>query len=137
MSQTHAIWVFGNRDSELDDSPFAHLARLRSDFPHVEFTIVPPNADLPLPDDGSLIVLDTVQGISQPTVLTHTDLDRISLSPRTSVHDFDLGLQIKLALKLGKIHTVAIIGLPQGIPSDYDSIQEIVRKLVAQDIQGS
>ena len=61
----------------------------------------------------------------------------IVLPPRNSVHDFDLGFQLKYLKKLGKLGKVTIIGLPQSGNVDYDSIQSILRKLVAQDIQGS
>ena len=62
---------------------------------------------------------------------------RIVLPPRNSVHDFDLGFQLKYLKKLGKLGKVTIIGLPQTGEIDYDSIHSILRKLVAQDMQGS
>jgi hypothetical protein len=53
------------------------------------------------------------------------------------VHDFDLGFQLKYLQKIGKLGEVTIIGLPINKTPDYLRIQSILRKLVAQDIQGS
>lgn len=44
-----------------------------------------------------------------------TDIDKIESSPNVSMHDFDLGFQLKLMKKLGKIDKVTIIGVPQNI----------------------
>ena len=66
-------------------------------------------------------------------------LNRLLIPPRGSVHDFDLGFQLKYLRKLGKLGEVRIIGLPKGSSDrvDYRRIHSIFRKLVAQDIQGS
>jgi hypothetical protein len=64
-------------------------------------------------------------------------IDGLVLSPRGSVHDFDLAFQLRYLKKLNKLEEATIIGLPQEGEVDYLRIQSIFRKLVAQDIQGS
>jgi hypothetical protein len=59
------------------------------------------------------------------------------LSPRGSVHDFDLTFQLRYLKKLGKLGVVTVIGTPQEAEVDHLRIKSIFRKLVAHDMQGS
>jgi hypothetical protein len=65
------------------------------------------------------------------------EIDRLTLSPRGSVHDFDLAFQLRYLKKLGKLGKVTLIGIPQEGEVDHLLIKSIFRKLVAQDMQGS
>jgi hypothetical protein len=134
------VYVFGNQDSPLDNGAFAVAEKLGKSIKNVEFVEVAPNKDLPFANKENAVILDTVQRIKKTQVFTTKDLGRISLSPITSVHDFDLGFQLKYLRKLGKLGEVTIIGIPQKkiiSEPDYRLIQSILRKLVAQDMQGS
>ena len=64
-------------------------------------------------------------------------IDRLVLSPRGSVHDFDLAFQLRYLKKIDKLGEVNIVGIPQEGKVDYFRIQSILRKLVAHDMQGS
>jgi hypothetical protein len=64
-------------------------------------------------------------------------IDGLVLSPRGSVHDFDLAFQLRYLRKLGKLGEFTIIGIPQEGEVDYPRIKSILRKLVAHDMQGS
>ena len=75
--------------------------------------------------------------ISKPELITEDKLDDLILSSSSTVHDYDLGFQLKYLKKLNKIGKVYIIGIPKDAEPDYDSIQSIFKKLVAQDMQGS
>jgi hypothetical protein len=130
------IFVFGNQDHPQDNLVFK-VSKNLSDFPAVSFEFINPNADLPIPPDNILFLLDTVMGINQVTLLTEKDLDKLLLSPRTTTHDYDLGFQLKYLTKIGRLSKIFIIGLPFEGTVDYDLIHSILRKLVAQDIQGS
>ena len=131
------VYVFGNEDVHEDNAPFALCRRLSQDFPSLEFVKVAPNADLPFAGQENVIIFDTVQGISKITIFHENDLKHLVLSPRTSVHDFDLGFQLKFLMKIGKLKHFTLIGLPMGVDVPYDSIHETFKKLVAQDMQGS
>ena len=103
----------------------------------ITFIYINPNEDLPFEDEKQVVILDTVQGIDNVELIGDEMLDKLIVSPRGSVHDFDLAFQLKYLKKLGKLGKVYIVGLPQGKNIDYLRIKSILRKLVAQDIQGS
>ena len=50
-------------------------------------------------------------------------------SPRNSVHDFDLGFQLKYLCKLGKLGEVIIVGLPMNQKINTKQIQQILKDL--------
>ncbi|KKU47667.1 hypothetical protein A3H10_03140 [Candidatus Uhrbacteria bacterium RIFCSPLOWO2_12_FULL_46_10] len=131
------VYIFGNEDLNDDNRAFKVAEKLTADFDNVEFIKVKPNEDLPFAEEKHLIIMDAVQGIENVEELSGQDLDRLALSPRASVHDFDLGFQLKYLKKLGKLGEVIIIGLPMQGEIDYFLIHSIFKKLVAQDMQGS
>ncbi len=131
------VFVFGNEDVPEDAVPLLLCDRLSVDFPMLKFVKVGPNADLPFAGQESVIIFDTIQGIPTVQIFHEQDLKHLVLSPRTSVHDFDLGFQLKYLMKIGRLEHITLIGLPIGVHIPYDSIHETFKKLVAQDIQGS
>lgn len=131
------VYIFGNQHLEEDNLAFEVSQKLANQIKGLEFITVQPNEDLPFADFKEVTIMDTILGINQITLIHEDDLDKILLSPRNSVHDFDLGFQLKYLKKLGKLQKVTIIGLPQQGEIDYLLIHSILRKLVAQDIQGS
>ena len=131
------VYVFGNKDLGLDNKAFVAQKKLSAIFPQIQFVQVAPNADLPFEPDEHFYILDAVEGIEEPTLIEDSDLDKLVNTASVSVHDFDLGFQLKYLKKLGKLGNVTIIGLPMGKRLNYLRIQSIFKKLVAQDIQGS
>lgn len=131
------VYVFGNRDYEKDKLSFKVMGKLDLKKLQVEFEEVKPNQDLPFVGSKMAVVMDVVMGIDEVKLITEDDLDKLVLPPRSSAHDYDLGFQLKYLLKLGKLKKIRIIGLPMNGKVNYDSIHSILRKLVAQDIQGS
>ena len=131
------VYVFGNIDVPEDNLAILAAKTLKKKLPGINFIFVSPNQDVPFVDEKKVIILDSVQGIDQVELIAGSDLEKLLSSPRGSVHDFDLGFQLKYLKKLGKIGEVYIIGLPQEGEIDYLRIQSILRKLVAQDMQGS
>jgi Ni,Fe-hydrogenase maturation factor len=129
------VYVFGNSDLAQDSSALKAAKEIVEK--DVEFVTVDPNQDLPFADEKSAILMDTIEGIEQVELIKGEDLDRLLLSPRVSVHDFDLGFQLKYLKKINKLGEVKIIGLPIKTKIDHLRIHSILRKLVAQDIQGS
>jgi hypothetical protein len=130
------IYVFGNPDVSGDKIAFEVATHLNH-IPDLEIIYVKPNEDLPFINDMHPIILDTVQGINKVTLIDETHLDKLIVSRSSTVHDFDLGFQLKYLKKLGKLNKFTIIGLPQTGDIDYDLIHSILRKLVVHDIQGS
>jgi Ni,Fe-hydrogenase maturation factor len=131
------VYVFGNAYIAGDGRAVQLARELEGDIEGISFVFVTPNEDLPFVDEGHVVILDTVQGIKEVTLLEGDITDRLILSPLGSVHDFDLAFQLRYLKKLNRLGEVTIIGVPQVGKEDYLSIQSILRKLVAQDMQGS
>lgn len=131
------VYVFGNEDITQDNLAFKAVSKLQNKFKNIDFVKVLPNKDLPFTNKKNVVIMDTIAGIDKVTVFDETDLDKLVLSPRTSVHDFDLGFQLQYLKKIGKLGSIKIIGLPQGKKINYNLLNSILRKLVAQDIHGS
>ena len=131
------IYVFGN-ESVAEDSRAIEVAReLENSIEGISFVFVSPNEDVPFADERRVVILDTVQDLREVALIEGDTLDALILSPRGSVHDFDLAFQLRYLKKLGRLGEVTIIGIPQEGEVDYLRIQSIFRKLVAHDMQGS
>ncbi|MBP7786028.1 hypothetical protein KA062_02110 [Patescibacteria group bacterium] len=131
------IYVFGNEDLDFDNKAIIVSKKLEKAIKNCDFIYVKPNQDLPFVGEEEVVIMDTIEGIEDITVINNDQVKNISLEKRTTAHDFDLGFQLKYLKKIGKIGKVTIIGLPMQKDVDYLRIQSILRKLVAQDIQGS
>lgn len=131
------VYIFGNKDSPLDKMAFSVAKRLKATSPQIDFLEVGINTDLPFELEKSIVIMDTVDGLDKVEIIENSDLDRLINKRSSSVHDFDLGFQLKYLKKLGKLGNVTIIGIPMKKRINYLRIQSILRKLVAQDMQGS
>ncbi len=121
------ILVFGNPLVEEDNLPLKICRRLQN-IPGMEFKEVDPE-DLPV-EGRDLIILDTVKGIEDVTLIT--DIDSIITEKVYSLHDFDLGYYIKLMKKLGMIDSVRVIGIPVGMREEEAAgkVSEITKSLM-------
>ena len=135
------VYVFGNEQTlkyVAEDKRAIEVAReLEGTVEGVSFAYVRPNEDLPFAGATHVVILDAVQGIQDVVLVEGDGMDGLILSPRGSVHDFDLAFQLRYLKKLNKLGEVTIIGIPQEGEVDYPRIQSIFRKLVAHDMQGS
>jgi Ni,Fe-hydrogenase maturation factor len=131
------IYVFGNEDVAEDRTAIGVARELEDTVDGISFVFVRPNEDVPFAGERHVVILDTVQGIKDVALIEEDRIDGLILSPRASVHDFDLAFQLRYLKKLNKLGEVTIIGIPQEGEVDYLRIQSIFRKLVAQDMQGS
>lgn len=126
------IYVFGNEDVVDDKAAIGTAKKIK--IKDVEFVFIEPNGDIPAIEE--MIIMDMVYGISKITILDEKSLGKISFM-RVSAHDYDLGFQLRYLQKVGKLKKVKIIGLPMNEQIDVAQVQSILRKLVAQDMQGS
>ena len=131
------VYVFGNPDVPEDKTSLDVAEVLKENTKEIEFVFVKPNEDLPFANENRVVIMDVVRGLKKTELFEIGSMDKLILPPRTSAHDFDLGFQLKYLKKLGKLKEVQIIGIPYGKNPDYLSIQSILRKLVAHDMQGS
>jgi len=131
------VYVFGNEYVAEDNRAIEVAKELKDSIESISFVFVEPNEDVPFVDERHVVILDTVQGIQDVALVEGDGIDRLILSPRGSVHDFDLAFQLRYLKKLNKLGEVTIIGIPQEGEVDYPLIHSIFRKLVAHDMQGS
>jgi Ni,Fe-hydrogenase maturation factor len=132
------VYVFGN-EYMAEDIRAIEVARdlQNTTVEGVSFVFVNPNEEVPFADEPRVVILDTIQGIQDVALVEGDEFDGLLLSPRGSVHDFDLVFQLRYLKKLGKLGTVTVIGIPQEGEVDHLLIKSILRKLVAHDMQGS
>lgn len=131
------VYVFGNEDVPEDTGAIEAAKWLDGTVEGASFVFVRPNEDLPFADESRVVILDTVQGIRDVVLIEGDEIERFALPPRGTAHDFDLAFQLRYLRKLGRLGDITVIGVPQEGSMDYLRIQSILRKLVAQDIQGS
>jgi Ni,Fe-hydrogenase maturation factor len=131
------VYVFGNEDIAEDKVAIEVARELEGAIEGISFVFVNPNEDVPFVNERHVVILDTVEGIQDVALVEGDKIDGLILSPRGSVHDFDLAFQLRYLKKLGKLGKVTIIGIPQEGEIDHLRIQSILRKLVAHDMQGS
>jgi len=106
------IYIFGNPLLSFDRLPIKLAPKLRETFPQINFAIQDPNENLK-PVNGELWIIDTVVGIKKVAIIE--DLDKIQLDKIYSAHDFDLGFNLKLLQKIGKLKKTVIFGVPDKI----------------------
>jgi len=119
------IYLFGNPLLVEDNLPLVLEPSLKLAFPQFDFVWQDPNENL-RPENGELILIDTVVGPDEVVVLT--DLDKIERSPNYSLHDLDLGFNLKLLSKIGLLDKVTIFGLPAGGDS-VKVFEQLTRKI--------
>jgi hypothetical protein len=106
------ILVFGSPIVKQDSLPLKLIRDLRKKFPKIEFVEFDPNENMEA--EGKVLnIIDTVEGIDRVVLIT--DIDAIKTQKIYSMHDFDLGYNLKLLKKLGYVEKVRIFGVPMEI----------------------
>lgn len=102
------IYIFGNPLVKEDSLPLKLIDKLRKKFPSIEFKEFDSVEDLEL--EKELNIIDTVKGIKKVELIE--DIDKIITDKIYSMHDFDLGYNLKLMKKMKMIDKVRIFGIP-------------------------
>ena len=108
MTETMKIFVFGNPDVKEDSLPVKLMPQLKKEFPNIEFLHLDPNEEWDIPEH--FIAIDTVEGIDDIIVIN--SLDQLQNTSAVTMHDWDVGKNLKWLQKLGKIKKITIIGVP-------------------------
>lgn len=103
------IYVLGNPLLKNDNLPLKLIPYLIKLYPNISFMHHDPTEELNI-EKKSIILIDTVIGINKVKVFD--SLNNFLLSPRNSVHDYDLFLNLSLMKKTGRIKDFTIIGIP-------------------------
>jgi hypothetical protein len=122
--------VFGNPLVDGDSAPLRLIPRLRMAFPELEFKEFDPNENME-GEGRNLNIIDAVEGIDKVTLLTN--IDSIKTQRIYSMHDFDLGYNLKLLKKLNMIDGVRIFGVPMKIGDDeaYHQLVDLIRSMLS------
>ncbi len=123
------IYIFGNTLLNFDNLPIKLVPELRKLFPDINFIIQDPNENLKFPKNGELIIIDTVVGINKVAIID--DIKKLETSKIYSMHDFDLGFNLKLLKKIGRLKKIIIFGLPIKInkKTAIKQLTELLNKL--------
>jgi Ni,Fe-hydrogenase maturation factor len=123
------IYVVGNLLVEEDNIALKIMNRLQNEFPHVEFRELDPAENIP--EEKELFLIDAAEGIE--SVLLLDDIDKIQRTQAYSLHDFDLGMTLKLMKKAGKLDKVKIICVPQRMEEQeaFEKVSDEIRKILA------
>ena len=127
------IYVIGNVLVEKDSLPVKLIPILKKDFLGIDFIEFDPSEDF-RPENKTLTIIDTILDIEN-TILFH-DIDKIDVKGICSLHDFDLGYNLKLMKKFGMIDTVNIIGVPPDLDKKeaVKQIKEIITSLFSGNV---
>ena len=121
------VSVFGNREVKEDSLVVELLPELKKRLVKVRFKLEDPVEGLSPPDEGEWVIVDVAKGVKGVKMIR--DLDKLETSRRVSLHDYDLGMELKLLKKLGKVKKVRIIAVEMGMDKKK-ALKQIV-KIVA------
>lgn len=122
------IYVFGNPFVKEDSKPLSILNALKKKFPQILFEVVDPNENFPPSDERDLVILDTVSGLKKTQLISFSDLQSVDSTP-VSPHDYDLLFHLQLLMKLKKISSVKIIGIPQNQKISIKDVVKIIHSI--------
>jgi Ni,Fe-hydrogenase maturation factor len=122
------FYVLGNLLVKVDSLPVKIIPLLKKEMPEHEFIEFDPSEDF-LPENKSLNLIDTVLDITEVKLIN--DIDKIIVQKAYSLHDFDLGYNLKLMKKFGMIEKVNIIGVPSTLKENeaVEQIKKMIKEL--------
>lgn len=125
------ILIFGNLFVDKDNTSIKLISRLKEKFPNIEFIEADPTDDIQK-YGKYLKIIDAVEDIDEVKKIilkTDEDFDRLETQKVYSMHDFDLGYNLKLLKKMKKIDSAEIICVPMG-KSEDEVFEEIKNLLI-------
>ncbi|MEI6462877.1 MAG: hypothetical protein WCO33_04415 [bacterium] len=123
------IYVFGNKDYEVDNIALRLLPILSVKLVDVEFQTLESLDELtefPSP----IYIMDSALGIR--SVIVTDKIEALEKPKSLSLHDFDLSWNLKLLKKLGKINEVKIIAIPSSLDmyTAMNETEEVIKKIL-------
>lgn len=119
------VLVFGNPLAKVDSAAVKIAEKLKGT-PNIEFVRFDTAEDLEK-EGSNPVILDTVIGIKIPRLV---ELNELELSKVFSLHDFDLGWNLTLLKKLGKIKSATVIGVPPESPEkNLQAVKQLLLSL--------
>jgi len=119
------IYCFGNRFVKNDKTALEIIPFLQKKFPKLEFIEATTDDIEGIPE---LVIIDVADMIDKVTVFTEKEIDILCGSRSCSLHDFDLGMTLKILNKMGQIKKLRIIGIPMNYEKEKAE-KEVEKKL--------
>lgn len=120
------VYILGNSIEPIDASAVNLIPRLKKSFLHINFIHFDPTEEFSENLTDELILIDTVIGIEKVTKFDN--FNQWKISPRVTVHDYDLPIMLGILKKLGKIKKITIIGIPP--KGNFQEILKGVKKIL-------
>ncbi|MEM4133682.1 MAG: hypothetical protein QXO35_00475 [Candidatus Micrarchaeia archaeon] len=124
MNEHLKVYCFGNPLIKNDSLPLEIIPELEKKFPMIKF--IPAEYPDEIEDENEINIIDTVDGVENVRLITN--IDEICENRRCSMHDFDLGMTLKIMKKIGKIKKINIFAIPMGYKK-RKAIKEIEKLL--------
>ena len=112
----HKVSVFGNEVDKNDSLPLKFIPGLKKRYPKVDFLVQDPTESLE-PSGDPWIIIDSAIGLHHVTMIE--SLEDLEYIKGSSVHDFDVYMELRLQAKIGKLPKIKIILIPQTENSDH------------------
>ena len=130
------VSVFGNPDLEKDNLVVKLLPRLKKKFSKVEFKVEDPVEGLKPPlGDELWVIIDVGEGVDKIAVID--DVNKIKEKRRVSLHDYGLGMELKLLRKIGRIKKLKIIVVPMKMEEEkaLKEIIKVLREIIPKELR--
>ena len=126
------VYVLGNLGFEEDSLPLRLIPWLEKEFSDVSFRVLDPTENFP--EEEHLVLIDTAINADEVKIVKDADIDKIQQSPSYSLHDFDLGTQLKLMKKIGRLKEVIIICVPPpskiSMEKAFEGVKKEIKKIL-------
>ncbi|MBU1197430.1 hypothetical protein KJ765_02855 [Candidatus Micrarchaeota archaeon] len=116
------VLVFGNPLVENDALALKIMPALQKEFPEIEFKEFDTAEDLEK-EGRTLLILDVVEGLE--TAKCISNFEQLHTQTVYSLHDFDLGVTLKLLKKLEILDAFTVFGLPMNARPD-DALKQVI-----------
>lgn len=114
-----SITVFGNEVEGKDSLAVRLVPELKKRFKKINFQISDPTENVEPPSDP-WIIIDVAVGINEVVVVE--DLKKLDYVKGSSVHDYDVYMDLRLREKLGQLPSIKIIL----VPNDWDEKRALI-----------
>jgi len=130
------VSVFGNPDLEEDNLIVKLIPELKKKFPKIEFRLEDPVEGLkPPPAAAVWAIIDVGKNLDEIRVVD--DVDKIEEKRRVSLHDYGVGMELKLLKKLGKVKRIKIIVVPMEMKEKkaLERVTGVLREIIPRELR--
>ena len=122
------FFVVGNALVEKDNIALRIMPMLKKAFPDVEFVELDPNEDV---EEEEVNIIDAAEGVDDVVLLN--DLEKIYTPNIHTMHDFGIGMYLKILMEAGLIRKVNIIAIPTDMKENdaFRKVKDIIISILS------